>query len=68
MKLLEKNQSKNERVIRFIIGLVLSIPFFTHGYTFSYFLFGIGSILIFNALSGVCMIYKMFGYSTCKVK
>ncbi|PDH49167.1 MAG: DUF2892 domain-containing protein [Crocinitomicaceae bacterium TMED135] len=68
MKLLEKNQSKNERVIRFIIGLILVIPFFTHGYTFSYILLGIGSILIFNALSGVCMIYKMLGHSTCKIE
>ncbi len=68
MKLFEKNQSNKERIIRFIIGLIFCIPFFTHGYSISYFLLGVGSILIFNAISGVCMIYKMFGYSTCKVK
>tara|TARA_B100000524_G_scaffold302344_1_gene177125 strand:+ start:177 stop:389 length:213 start_codon:yes stop_codon:yes gene_type:complete len=61
------NQNKKERVLRFIIGLAISIPFFTHGYTFSYILIGIGGILIFNAISGVCMIYKLFGYSSCPV-
>ena len=68
MKLFEKNQSNKERIIRFIIGLIFCIPFFTHDYSISYFLLGVGSILIFNAISGVCMIYKIFGYSTCKVK
>ena len=68
MKLFEKNQSQKERVIRLIIGLSFCIPFFTHGYTISHLLLGVGIILIFNALSGVCMIYKIFGYSTCKVK
>jgi hypothetical protein len=67
MNLLKKNQNKKERITRFVIGLVLCVPFFTHGYTVSYMLLGIGGILIFNAISGVCMIYKMFGYSTCKI-
>jgi len=26
----------------------------------------IGGILMFNALSGVCMIYKVLGVDTCK--
>ena len=68
MKLFEKNQSNKERIIRFIIGVIFCIPFFSHGYEISYLLLVVGSILIFNAISGVCMIYKMFGYSTCKVK
>lgn len=67
MNLLKKNQNKKERITRFVIGLVLCVPFFNHGYTVSYMLLGIGGILIFNAISGVCMIYKMFGYSTCKI-
>ena len=68
MKLFGKNQSNKERIIRLIVGLTFCIPFFTHGYTISYLLLGIGGILIFNAISGVCMIYKIFGYSSCKVK
>ena len=26
---------------------------------------GVGGILMFNALSGTCMTYKMFGVNTC---
>ena len=61
------NQSKKERLLRFIIGIAITIPFFTHRHTFSYVLIVIGGILIFNAISGVCMIYKLFGYSSCPV-
>ena len=66
MSLFNKNQNNKERIIRLIIGLLFSIPFFTHGYQFSYLLLFIGSVLIFNAFSGVCLIYKVFGYSSCK--
>ena len=61
------NQSNKERIIRFIIGLLLCIPFFTHGYSHSYVLLAIGGVLIFNSASDVCMIYKLFGYSTCPI-
>jgi hypothetical protein len=62
------NKSNKERIIRFIIGAIMCIPAITHGYSFSYLLLAIGGALIFNALSGVCMIYKMLGYSTCPIK
>ena len=28
---------------------------------------GVGGILVFNALSGTCMTYKLFGVNTCKL-
>ena len=65
--LFKVNQSNKERIIRFIIGLLLCIPFFTHGYSHSYVLLAIGGVLIFNSASGVCMIYKLFGYSKCLI-
>lgn len=65
--LFKVNQSNKERIIRLIIGLLLCIPFFTHGYSHSYVLLAIGGVLIFNSASGVCMIYKLFGYSTCPI-
>ena len=68
MDILKKNQNNKERVFRLIVGLILCVPFFTHGYPFSYFLLGIGGILIFNGISGICMIYKIFGYSSCKIE
>ena len=65
--LFKVNQSNKERIIRFIIGLLLCIPFFTHVYSHSYVLLAIGGVLIFNSASDVCMIYKLFGYSTCPI-
>jgi len=65
--LFKVNQSNKERVIRLIIELLSCIPFFTHGYSHSYVLLAIGVFLIFNSASGVCMIYKLFGYSTCPI-
>ena len=68
MNMFKINQSNKERVIRAIIGILLLIPFFMNASLFSYVLPVIGGILIFNAVSGVCMIYKMFGYSSCPVE
>jgi len=62
------NQSNKERVIRAIIGILLLIPFFMNASLLSYVSLVIGGILIFNAASGVCMIYKMFGYSSCPIE
>ena len=68
MNMFKINQSNKERVIRAIIGILLLIPFFMNASLLSYVLIVIGGILIFNAVSGVCMIYKMFGYSSCPVE
>lgn len=62
------NQSNKERVVRAIIGILLLIPFFMNANLLSYILLATGGILIFNAVSGVCMIYKMFGYSSCPLE
>jgi hypothetical protein len=67
-KLFSVNQSKKERAIRFIIGAFMCIPALTHGYVFSYILLALGGALIFNALSGICFVYKMLGYSTCPIE
>jgi hypothetical protein len=67
-KLFAVNQSKKERIIRFAIGAIMSIPFFIGDYSFSFILLLLGGALIFNALSGICFIYKMLGFSTCPIK
>ena len=69
LKMFETNQNKPERVLRFLVSLVLlPAPFVISGnepYTFT--AAAIGGILLFNALSGVCMTYKLFGVNTCKL-
>ena len=64
--MLATNQNKPERILRFLIALVLlPAPFLLeqNGYTIA--LGAVGGILLFNALSGACMTYKMFGVNTC---
>ena len=62
------NQNKSERIARFIISLfLLPTPFLLESSNYSIVLGAIGAILLFNALSGACMIYKLFGVDTCKL-
>ena len=62
----ETNQNKPERILRFLIALVLlPAPFVLEQTTYTLLSAGVGGILMFNALSGTCMTYKMFGVNTC---
>ena len=79
MKIFLKNQNKSERVARLIISLFLiPSPFVLEKSPneyellmdltpFSFAQFIVGVILLFNAFSGMCVIYQFFGANTCKV-
>ncbi|MEE2747683.1 MAG: DUF2892 domain-containing protein [Candidatus Thermoplasmatota archaeon] len=64
-KLFVTNQSNTERIIRAVIALIIIIA----GYFVGSPVFEVGlmlaGVLIFNAVSGNCYIYRMFGFSTC---
>ena len=67
MKLLKTNQNKAERILRFILSLFLvPAPIILGSSTYGFILSGVGAILLFNAISGACMIYKVFGVNTCQ--
>ena len=62
------NQNKSERVARFIIALFLiPAPFIYVQNVFSIIQLSVGCVLLFNALSGMCVIYRLFGANTCKI-
>ena len=68
MKFFTTNQNKSERVLR----LILSIFLMPAPIIYEYNLFSIaqaivGGILLFNAISGMCVIYRFFGANTCKL-
>tara|TARA_B100002052_G_scaffold269980_1_gene269832 strand:+ start:97 stop:330 length:234 start_codon:yes stop_codon:yes gene_type:complete len=64
-KLFVKNQSNTERIIRGVIALILIITgYFVGSPVFEAGLM-LAGVLIFNAVSGNCYIYRMFGFSTC---
>ena len=68
MKIIINNQNKTERLARFIISIFLIPAPFIYDYTtFSIIQFILGSVLLFNAISGMCAIYRFFGINTCKI-
>ena len=68
MELFKTNQNKTERILRFIVSLFLiPTPIILGSSTYAFIISGAGAILLFNAISGACMIYKIFGVDTCKL-
>lgn len=61
MRLLEQNESKNDRIIRAILGVIIAgIGYYT-GWWLLYIL---AAILLVTAATGFCLIYKIFNFST----
>ena len=68
MKLFITNQNTAERVVRFIVSLFLvPSPLIYENNIFAISQSIIGGILMFNAFSGMCVIYRIFGANTCRV-
>lgn len=68
MKLFTTNQNKSERVLRFILSVFLiPAPIVYEFDPFSIVQCVVGGILLFNAISGMCVIYRFFGANTCKL-
>ena len=68
MKLFIKNQNKSERATRLLASIFLIPTPFLYGFDlFSYTQLFIGITLLFNAISGMCVIYRLFGVNTCNI-
>tara|TARA_B110000003_G_C16535881_1_gene490717 strand:+ start:206 stop:427 length:222 start_codon:yes stop_codon:yes gene_type:complete len=69
MELFVTNQSPQERKIRFGIALVFVALalILTPSSPVSMGLFIIAGVLLFNAISGTCFIYRVLGINTCPV-
>ncbi len=64
----ETNQNKPERILRFLLAMVLlPAPLIVGQTAYGIFAGVVGAILLFNAVSGACMTYKAFGINTCKL-
>ena len=62
------NQNTPERILRFLIALVLlPAPLLLEPSVYTIFAAGVGGILLFNAASGTCYTYMLFGVNTCRV-
>ncbi|GAA5338138.1 DUF2892 domain-containing protein [Thermus antranikianii] len=60
------NESTTDRVIRFILALVLIYFAFQSASPWSWILGIVGVVLLFTAVTGFCAIYKALGISTKK--
>ena len=66
MEMLKTNQNNAERILRFIVALFLvPAPLVLGSTLYSLLLCSVGVILLFNALVGTCMMYKILGVNTC---
>jgi len=62
-----KNISKPERWARAIVSLFLIPSAFVYGYKlFPLLQSFVGLIFIYNAVSGICWISRLFGIKTCE--
>tara|TARA_B100001094_G_scaffold325108_1_gene378892 strand:- start:988 stop:1233 length:246 start_codon:yes stop_codon:yes gene_type:complete len=71
-KLLIKNQSDKDRIIRAVIAVILigayfGMPTSINGTIITAGL-AVACVLLFNAISGTCMIYRLFGINTCPIQ
>ena len=68
-KIFVTNQSNKDRIIRAVIAVLLILAYFVvpSSVNNSIVLIGLGvaGVLVFNAVSGNCYIYRMLGINTC---
>ena len=68
-KILVTNQSNTERIIRAVIAVILILAYLAipSSVNDSIALIGLGvaGVLLFNAVSGNCYIYRTLGINTC---
>ena len=65
---MKKNESNVDRIIRAILGIVLLVVGIWGGLqgALPVVLIVLGAVLLFTAVTGFCLIYKMFNFSTKK--
>lgn len=67
---MKTNVGMADKIIRIIIGIALIIISFVVAMstTLKIILLIVGIIMLATAVTGFCLLYKIFGVNTCKVK
>ena len=72
MDLFVTNQNNTDRIIRAVVSVLLILFYFVApsniDNTLANIGLGISGVLLFNAVSGNCYIYRVFGISTCSIE
>ncbi|MFZ3068862.1 MAG: DUF2892 domain-containing protein [Microgenomates group bacterium] len=62
-----QNVGEMDRLIRAVVGVILILVGYSVGEgTWQIVLYILGGILVINALTGFCLVYKLLGMSTLK--
>lgn len=64
ISIFEINEGKTDRIIRFVVGVVLVALGLIYQGTWSIVALVVGVIAIITALTGFCLLYKLFGVNT----
>tara|TARA_B100000767_G_scaffold235238_1_gene228399 strand:+ start:329 stop:574 length:246 start_codon:yes stop_codon:yes gene_type:complete len=71
-KMFVKNESDKDRIIRVVIAVILIGFYFVVPSSVNASIANIGlvvaGVLLFNAVSGTCMIYRALGINTCPIQ
>ena len=69
INVLVTNQSNNDRIIRAVIAVVLILAYLVMPSSvndmIAFIGLGIAGVLLFNAISGNCYVYRALGINTC---
>lgn len=67
---MKKNMALGDRILRFVVAIVLVVLFFTASVSapWNYLMLGIGIIFILTSLIGSCPLYTLFGIDTRQFK
>lgn len=69
INVLVTNQSNNDRIIRAVIAVVLILAYLIMPSSvndmIAFIGLGIAGVLLFNAISGNCYVYRALGINTC---
>ncbi len=63
------NEGGFDRFLRIIVGIALVLAGFeVTSHAFAIILYIVGAVALITGITGFCLIYRLFGVSTCPVK
>lgn len=65
--MISRNVGTLDRILRIVIGLALIAGFFLNSEANLRWLYLIGIVPLATGLMGSCLLYRVFGFSTCPV-
>jgi len=64
-----RNEGTTDRIIRAVLGVIfLALGFFAFSGILSIVFYIVGTIALLTAATGFCLIYRLFGASTCPMQ